>query len=328
MTTPPSIRWFYLTSLVLIVLAVCWATWLPHPDTAESSHTNGEPLAIQPLTAPSGFTAADENPDTAFREGEAGFSAYHRVGAPADGESELRLNVEDIADGLKAAPKDPEPELVRKAGKLKELGLNFGIVELPMYAALLGPTPIEKVTVYFDDQGWVVAYLPKGRASAAVWKYQSKGDTVTKEGLENNLLVLAINEVLKADGVAVISSGDVKYYDWENENCNAFVLFSAFANGGESAPVKFVVPSTITELGASAAVVLKRQINDGSPVTAEVLIDGVKVAEAGDGNLRDVQGFTLIRGDSGASLYKMTVKVPITDKAVGVVMLLYDKPGE
>ena len=65
-----------------------------------------------------------------------------------------------------------------------------------------------------------------------------------------------------------------------------------------------------------------------SDVTAEVMIDGVKVAGAGASNRRDVQGFTLNRNSSGASLHQMTVKVPITDKAVGVVMLLYDKPGE
>ena len=86
--------------------------------------------------------------------------------------------------------------------------------------------------MYYDDQGWVVAYLPKNWPAAAIWKYDPKDETTDTEELENNLLVLAINEVLKADGEAAISPGDVNYYDWENENCNAFALFSAVTKAG------------------------------------------------------------------------------------------------
>ena len=116
-----------------------------------------------------------------------------------------------------------------------DIGFNFGIIRLPMHAAFVSPRPTENVTVYFDDQGWIVAYLPTGKPAAAIWKYKSVGDTTGNAELANNLLVLAINEVLKANDASAARVGHsaVDYYDWENADCDAFALFSAVADGAE-----------------------------------------------------------------------------------------------
>ena len=66
-------------------------------------------------------------------------------------------------------------------------GANFGIVELPMVVAvtpagrLVSPT---NVTVYYDDRGWVVAYLPAAAPAAGIWRYdpQDTGECAGRQG--------------------------------------------------------------------------------------------------------------------------------------------------
>ena len=327
---------------ILLVSAVFFvAIWWLYPHIAEGAHTRPEPVEIQRLIAPAGFAAADEDADTAFREGEAGFSAWVRIAAGEQGSDKPRLDVLGIKERLEAEP-DPDKSgtvhQIRGAGINVDWGLNFAIVELPMYAAVISPKPVERVTVYFDDQGWVVAYLPKGRPAAAIWKHGSAEGATTddpkaNEDLEKNLLVLAINEVLKANdaNAAVFGHSRVAYYDWDNEDCDAFALFSAVTEGEESNPVKFVIPRTITEIQASAAVVLEEQTTNGDSVTASVTVDGKAVTSASSNELRNAAEFQLERqtdenGKPMTSLHKALVDVSADNVAAGVVMLVYDKP--
>ncbi len=326
---------------ILLVSAVVFvAIWWPYPHIAESAHTRSEPVEIRGLVAPAGFAAADEDSDTAFREGDAGFSAYYRIPAPAGTEEQsrsARLDVSGITDKLTDEP--DESDAVRAGtGKSVDVGLNFGIVELPMFAAVVSPAPTESVTVYYDDTGWIVAYLPKDRPAAAIWKHGSAKDERTDdpkadEDLERNLLVLAISEVLKANdaNAAGVSHSDVAYYDWDNEGCDAFVLFSAVASAGASDQVKFVIPRTITEIQASAAAVIASDLDDGDTASwGKVKVDEVEV-KATAPNLLAVSSIELEReyDDEGAlktGLHQMTVEVSEGETAAGVVMLVYDKP--
>ncbi len=323
---------------ILLVSAVVFvAIWWPYPHIAESAHTRSEPVEIRGLVAPAGFAAADEDSDTAFREGEAGFSAYYRIPAPAGTEEQsrsARLDVSGITDKLTDEP--DESDAVRAGtGKSVDVGLNFGIVELPMFAAVVSPAPTESVTVYYDDTGWIVAYLPKDRPAAAIWKHKSVPDATGNEELENNLLVLAINEVLKANdaSAAEVGHSEVSYYDWDNEGCDAFALFSAVASAGASDPVKFVIPRTITEIQASAAVVIAELAQGGDSVTASVVVDEKTVVTAVADQLRNSGEFQLARETDEndkpkTSLHEVVVEVGADNVAAGVVMLVYDKPDE
>ena len=313
------------------------ATWWLYPHIAESAHTRSEATELQSLVAPAGFTATDEDSGTAFREEDAGFSAYYRVPAPSgtDGQSESApLDVSAITHKLTNEP-DESDEVRAGAGSSVDIGLNFGVVQLPMFSAVVSPAPTESVTVYYDDTGWIVAYLPKGRPAAAIWKYKSAGDTTGNAELENNLLVLAINEVLKANdaSAAEVGHSEVAYYDWQNADCDAFVLFSSVANGGASDPVKFVIPRTIKQIRASAAVVIASDLDGGDTANwARVRVDEGEV-KATAPNLLAVSSIVLEReyDEDNAlktSLHQMTVEVSEGESAAGVVMLLYDKPDE
>ena len=325
------------TAILLVSAVVFVAIWWPDPHIAESAHTRSEPVEIQRLTPPTGFTATEANDDTAFPEEKAGFSAYYRVPEPAgtDGQSgSERLDVSGITDKLTDEP-DESDEVRAGAGSSVDIGFNFGIVSLPMFAAVVSPAPTESVTVYYDDTGWIVAYLPKDRPAAAIWKHKSVPDATANEELENNLLVLAINEVLKAanPGSEEIIPPD-GYYDWENPDCDAFAMFSiATKEGRQSDPVKFVVPRTITEIQASAAVVIEEQAEGGGSVTANVAVDANTVAEANANQLRHAAAFQLnLETDENrkpkTSLHEVVVDVSADNDATGVVMLVYNKPDE
>ena len=316
-----------LWSAIVLMTAATLAVWLSYGTPAESSRRPAdapeltEPSVPVPLVAPS-----PDDPNTAFPEGEAGFSAYYRV----DGQdaTKPRLNVVTVTGALLDKPGESNAARAG-AGSPQSLGSNFGIVELPMFATVGGhPVEPRKVTVYYDDRGWVVAYLPKGEPAAAIWRH----DTADTD-LNQNLLVLAINEVLNAAELTSVTHDGVDYYDWENADCNAFLLFSNAASGGESSPVNFVIPPTIANVQASAAVLItSRYSTGGDPVSARVALDGETVVTADTTTLLDVAGFAIARStdendDPQTSLHKMFVTVSGDDTATAVVMLLYDKPG-
>lgn len=339
-TLPAVARVIALAALLVIALTL----WPVNQPRAEGRPTDGLPRNFVEMTAPAGFSvsASEEDTGTAFREGEAGFSAYHRIPeSQADsGESDLpRLNIKGITKRLNTEPdpkqsNPPDPSVgIRGKGRTKQdgHGLNFGIVELPMVAAVGVSGPRQNVTVYYDDQGWIVAYLGPNEPAAAMWKHD--------QGLGQNLLLLAVNEVISAHNQAAKDSSEgwteldpvpastVNYYHWENPDCNAFVLFSATSNGGYSDPVKFVIPNTITNIVASAAALITRQQVGGAQTEARVEVDGADTATATPPKLLHAESFTLERDGSETSLHEMTVWVSGNESATGVVMLVYRKPA-
>ena len=296
---------------------------------AESANRESLPLPINPLEAPPGFHGNRADPDTAFREEEAGISAYKRI-EEQDSSDDARIDIAAVVKKLKAAPTEPD---VRGAGAVVDYGLNFAIVELPMFAADIDSAPQENVTVYFDDHGWIVAYLPPDRPGAAMWKHTATdeggvGDSAQGERFERNLLVLAVNEVMAAHDPTgqEVTHDDVSYYDWQYPECNAFVLFSMSTEGGKSDPVKFVIPKTIGDIQASAAILITEQTEDGSEASATLFVDGDSIIAAGADQRLRVSNFALGRDRDGTSLHRAYVESTDNEAAAGAIMLLYEKP--
>lgn len=318
---------YVVLSLAMLALATICTT---QPFTTIGEHTHAESVTVQDLSPPSGFAGADPDPDTAFREEDAGISAFLRVGAQPGGSSQPRLDINTIADALTSASQSTG---IRNVGRLVDLGLNFGIVELPMQAAVISPYPTENVTVYFDDEGWIVAYLPHDRPAAALWKHgsadgESANDPKADQHLDRNLLVLAINEVMVAQDPSSgeLKSSDVTYYDWTCPDCDALALFTGVSRGGTSDEIKFVVPHTISLVQPSAAVVIIEPIDTGDSVTANVAVDGEVVVSANADRPLNVADFNLRRDVESTSLHRVVVNGPSDNVSVGAIMLLYDRP--
>lgn len=338
-----------------LALALALTGWLTSGPTAEGRPTDGLPHEIVDLTAPADFSvsASEDDADTAFRENEAGFSAYYRF--TNEQGNPVTLDVHGITGKLLLMPDESNSVRAQKAGRRVDTGLNFGIVTLPMVAAVGVNGPIQDITVYYDDQGWIVAYLaceapadgqdePTCEPAAAVWRHDATDSETPEQELGNNLLVLAINEVIGAhnkdlsEGARleeVSHDGDaneeykVKYYDWQNGACNAFVMFITTSNGGESDPVQFVVPHTIKteEVHASAAALITRQQAAGSQTLAATMVDSAMAVFALADDMLHVDSFTLEREDGKTSLHTMSVSVNAGEPAAGAVMLLYKRPS-
>ena len=340
-------------TVLAALLAIALGLWPVNQSTAESRPADAVLPDVVELTAPVDFAVSADNAETAFQEDAAGFSAYYRF-ADEQG-NPVALDVYGITGNLLLEPDESNSVRAQAAGRAVDIGANFGIVTLPMVAAVGVVVPPQEITVYYDNQGWIVAYLaceppadgqdePTCEPAATVWKHDTREDKTLGQELGDNLLVLAINEVIGAHNEAlpnadplarVTHSGDangnhrVKYYDWQNGACNAFLMFSATSDGGESDPVKFVVPHTISteEIHASAAALITRQQAEGSGTYATTIVDDDIPAIALADEMLYAASFTLERDDGKTSLHSMSVSVSEGESAAGVVMLLYKRPN-
>jgi hypothetical protein len=309
---------------------------------AETSEVDATRATVWGLAEPDNLvTAAQGDDTTAFREEEAGFSAHHRVPDhfQDDGQDDLRprLNVAAITDALLGEPSE-NSHIRSKPGSHVDSGANFGIIELPMAVTRARGTltPIQQVTVYYDDRGWVVAYLPTDAPAAGIWRYDPQ-DTPNAPGhqindLDQSLLLLAINEVLaaaKRDVPEIVDADQdtVGYYHWQYPDYNAFVLFGHEYDGETSAPVRFVVPPTIENILASASVLITSIPTDDQPaVTAELMVDDSAMVSVRHPARLAVSGFTLERTGDASRLYEITISVTPNTTAAAAMMLVYTKP--
>lgn len=290
---------------------------------ADPSRPAAMELAPPPL--PASDRASDG--ETGFPKADAGISAYYRIPAPQDGN---RLDIMDVVIAL-TAPAPADDELRAGPADIINLGLNFGIIAIPMHGAVAASTPPPTtVNVYFDDQGWIIAYLPKGTPPAAIWRYSAgNDDDDANAALEDDFLARAIKLVAKSGADAVGHISPAGYYDWQNPECDAYVLFSNHIGGPADHPVRFIIPSAIDAVQASAAVLITSHTEGGSADRAELRVDDAAVVSASRDPAQrqhNAVNFDLTLADGPVSQHTMAITGD-SISAAGVVMLLYDKPG-
>lgn len=277
--------------------------------------------------------------ETGFPQDDAGISAYYRIPAPQTGSATdstaPRLDVMAVAIALTSPPDAADPVRADEAAIIN-LGLNFGIIAIPMQGAVVPSTPSPtEVSVYFDDQGWIIAYLPADTPAAAIWRYDGAERTAaaanSNSELDDNFLSRAIGLVVSAAASSVDAyAGPSGYYDWKNPQCDAYVLFSNRVGKQSSHPVRFLIPERIDDIKASAAVLIIDHPEGGSTEQAQLRVDGavkVSASRATDQKQHNVASFDLEIADGPVSQHAMTIEAAAGVAAVGVVMLMYDKPG-
>ena len=334
--------------IALALLAVIGvAIWAAQPGGASGAYTDAAMPGVVELAPPGiAFSGAAADAGTAFREEDAGLSAYYRVPEPqkkadATGEVPPRLHIDSITEALLELP--DESDRIRKfdqVGVLVERGVNFGIVAVPMIVASGKPTEVRNVTVYYDDRGWIVSYLPPGVPAAAIWRHKAApgatySNPMSDAHLEHNLLVLAINAVLDASKLDYDAThATVGYYHWEYPDCNALMMFSHLSRW-ESTRIRFIVPATISHLRASAAALITSAYEGGETTSAKVFVGedvrraGKAVAVATAPDYLVASKFNLARATGESSVHYMWVSVEgnYIKHSAGVVMLLYSKPS-
>ena len=340
---PKIARPFRPAALLAVAALLAPALWLNlSPPIIEGRYTDPGTARQWQLAAPTHFTpATPDREETAFREHEAGFSAYYRV---PPGDTPPRLSVSEIYDTL-LDPPDESNQVRSTPSKKVDLGANFGIITIPMFASRDVAGATTDVTLYFDDQGWIVAYLPANAPASQIWCHQCADDepqTNSKANahLDNNLLLLAIDEVLTINAALAADNPDataaptapraprdkVGYYHWKHQACNAFLLFGNVAAAGESDPIRFVIPKSIANVKASASVLITSHREVGEETSARVLVDDEPEVEAKAPVYLNAKSFDLDRTSETTSLHQMSVTVAAGKSAAGIVMLVYTKP--
>ena len=257
------------------------------------------------------------------------------------GDTPPRLSVSEIYDTLLDTP-DESNRVRSKPGTGVVLGANFGIITIPMFASRDVPGANTDITLYFDDQGWIVAYLPANAPASQIWCHhcaddEPQTDPKANAHLDNNLLLLAIDEVLAINAALAADHPDataapnapraeIGYYHWQHQACNAFLLFGNVAADGQSDPIRFVIPKSIGDVHASAAALLTSHPVAGAAATARVTVDETEAATANSETPLAAAQFKLNRDKSKTSLHRMSVAADPGKSAAGIVMLVYTKP--
>ena len=151
---------------------------------------------------------------------------------------------------------------------LVEVGQNYTVATLTLQN-IDGLT--STVNLYYDDQGWVVAYLSKDEASAMVLQAREideESPLIDDDDIGNTTLLDAINVVVdEALDETAIGSDDkgLGYYHWQFPNADNFLMMMiSMKNTGEY-PVQFAVPGSITVSEISASLWVAQDVNPLAP---------------------------------------------------------------
>ena len=260
----------------LLVLALVGAFWTSQAEPGGGSWEGGAfPGIVLGLTAEA--RQVRQVSGQAFPEAEAGFSAYYRRGAPGS----YGLD-KDRVDGLLFGPVAPGAA-TRRAGPaiLTAMGANYTVASLPLQNidGLVSP-----VNLYYDDQGWVVAYLPRGAASAQIWQaaeLDGENPVLTDASLSHTLLD-AINVVLAealGGAAVVLSDPGLSYHHWRYDGIESFLLLAAALGEKGSHPVSFSVPAGLVVREVSATLWVSQDAAAQAPCAALSLNGAALIGE-------------------------------------------------
>lgn len=258
----------------------------------------------------------------AFPATNAGFSAYYRAGNGAGGFG-LDKNMVD-----QALFNNPNPTLLRAGvGTLIETGANYTIGSVPILN-IDGLTT--SVNLYYDDEGWLVAYFPAGQESSRAWQAVGVGIENTTLGapssppLSRTTLLDAINDVL-ADALftSPVTPEQLGYYHWQYPTATSFLMIATARGTIGSDLVSFAVPSNYVVQEVSASM----WISQIDMPCARLVLDGVNLT--GDQCNRSFHHvFPNLSNFNGLAAHTLELNHFNQDKGASgaVVMIVYSPP--
>lgn len=258
----------------------------------------------------------------AFPGANAGFSAYYRVPNGAGGFG-LDKNVVD-----QALFNNPNPTLLRAGvGTLIETGANYTIGSVPIIN-IDGLTT--DVNLYYDDEGWIVAYFPAGQESSRVWQAVGVGIENTTLGtpssppLSRTTLLDAINDIL-ADALftSPVTPEQLGYYHWQYPTATGFLMIATARGTIGTDLVSFAVPDNYTVQEVSASL----WISQTDMPCARLVLDGINLT--GDQCNRSFHHvFPSLSNFNGLGAHSLELHHFNQDKGASgaLVMIVYSPP--
>ena len=257
----------------------------------------------------------------AFPTTNAGFSAYYRV--PNGAGFGLDKNAVD-----QALFNDPNPTLLRAGvGTLIETGANYTIGSVSIIN-IDGLTT--SVNLYYDEEGWLVAFFPAGQESSRAWQAVGVGTENPALGgpnsppLSRTTLLDAINDVLvDALFLPPVTHEQLGYYHWQYPTATSFLMIATARGTVGSDLVSFAVPANFAVQEVSASM----WISQTDLPCARLILDGMNLR--GDlCNRRFHHVFPSLPGFNALAAHTLQLDHFSQDKGASgaAVMIIYSPP--
>lgn len=268
-----------LFQLHLGVLMLAAAVGIPYPAEGSPGVLAAREYKLEPPSEPVALKVSArhslQDSDTAFPSDSAGFSAYFRM----ERNGAYRLDKGKVDDHI-FSPVEPEDSTLRTApATLVEVGENYTVATLTLENIDLS---LSKVNLYYDDEGWIVAYLSSGEASALVW--QAKDIDVENPSVDEiggTILLESINivvdEALEEDPIEA-DDAELGYYHWQYPDADNFLMMAVSRRDQGEYPVQFAIPDSLTISEISASLWVSQGSNSQAPCAHVTLDDADLIA--------------------------------------------------
>lgn len=317
-----------LTLLALIggLSAVNFADETPTPEQ-EADDFPGITLG---LTAAA--SSALQQAGQAFPESDAGFSAYYRVPNSGGG---YGLDKAAVDAEIFAPVSSGDLTYRDSVASIIATGGNYTVATLPIINIdYVSDTDklITDVNVYYDDQGWIVAYLPAGVPSSQVWQARALDAENPSLSDIDTVLLDAIN-VIYVDGLnnstpLTTTDDGFNYYHWQHPTAANFLMLaqSQAQQGGANLPVSFAVPATFQVAEVSATLWISQDVNPSAPCAKLTLDDADLIArQCAKGFYHATADLTAFNAQS-AHVMKLEQSARDAGASGGMLMLVYATP--
>ena len=258
----------------------------------------------------------------AFPAEAAGFSAYYRRGSPGS----YSLNKGKV-DAHVFGPRLPDSTPLRAgpAGVI-EMGDNYTIAKLTLDN--IDDLPSD-VNLYYDTEGWIVAYLPTNAPSSQIWqarKIDKENPSFTT--IEHTLLDainVVIEEALKETAIDYANK-DLGYYHWQHEDADQFLMM-AVSRGDTSSSysVPFTIPEAFDVAEVSATMWIAQGANTTAPCAIMALDEETLVSECTKGLYHATVDLYQL-GKNPAHNFTLTQSVSDQGASGALLMVVYAKP--
>ena len=262
-----AVKLSFLSFLTLLTLSVAFGlAWGPVAVSAEV-------VRELPSGIPLGLTAAArqalQQSDQAFPSETAGFSAYYRV--EENGANTLDKSAVD--DHIFSPILSGDTTLRKAPATLIEMGDNYTVASLSLHNI---DQLTSTVNLYYDDEGWIVAYLTSGAESSQIWQAKDlDAESPEVSDISNTTLLEAINVAVSEalDETAIEDDdSDLGYYHWQHTDADNFLMMAVSKKDQGEYPVQFSVPATFTVAEVSATLWVSQGANPMAPC-AKVTLD-------------------------------------------------------
>ena len=140
-----------------------------------------------------------------------------------------------------------------------------------------------KVNLYYDDEGWIVAYLDAGEASALVLQarnidsnkpeVEEIGDTILLSAIK-----VVVEEALKKSSIESDTDG-LGHYHWQFADAENFLIMAVARQDSGEYPVQFAVPAALRLWEVSASLWIAQGHHEQAPCARVTLDEGDLVAK-------------------------------------------------